>query len=141
MLGWWGNFRHSRAALQEKGLEASSHSGSGAPHVEGPHMSVTACKTRPVLSGHDHPSTIQGLAHCTYGQGGVVAGSTANHDEPSTPSNLLQVGLQAAQEHCRGHGRHQHGCHYPGARRGPRSGPGITCAGLKVHPASHGIKH
>lgn len=49
----------------------------------------------------------QGPAHRTHGHSGVVAGSAANHDEPSAPSNFLQVGLQASQEHCAAHARSQ----------------------------------
>lgn len=100
----------------------------------------TACKTHLVLGCHHRPSTTKGPAHCTYSQGGMVAGSTADHNEPSTPSNLLQVVLQATQEHCRGHIGHQGGSYYTGTARGPGRNPGVTCAGLKVHPASHSIE-
>lgn len=64
---------------------------------------MMAFKTHLVLGCCSLPSAIEGPAPWTYSHCGVVTGSTANHDEPSASSNLLQVILQAAQEHCGAH--------------------------------------
>lgn len=82
----------------------------------------------------------------TYSHGSVVAGPTANHDEPSASSDLLQVVLQAPQEHCRAHGRALTLTQSPHSLRlgtGGASPPsaGITCVGLKIHPTSHSIEN
>ena len=42
----------------------------------------------------------QFLQNLPRGRSGVVAGPTANHNEPSVLSDLLQVVFQATQEHC-----------------------------------------
>lgn len=65
---------------------------------------MTAFKKHPVLDCHYPPSgTTKGPAYCTYSHGGVVAGPTADHNEPSASPYLLQVVLQATQEHCKAH--------------------------------------
>jgi hypothetical protein len=81
----------------------------------------------------------------------MVAGSTANHNEPSASSDLFQMVLQATQEHCKTRGRELMWIHMTqyiwlhsveeGTDKDFLLGMVITCVGLKIHPTSHGIKN